>query len=140
MPSSCKDIRAELAACLTTSDCVAVERNTAKDCLRPPLRDTLPTKCQQLQHSYGACRKGWLDMRKRFRGNAPITAVQEMEADQTGQSYQLYAGAPAFSRVETGKDREEGITSSTDKGKEGAEKDAYGGVPREEREDRSKWR
>ena len=41
-------------------------------------------------------------MRKRFRGNKPISVSQELEADASGQSYQLYAGAPAFSRVEPG--------------------------------------
>jgi len=35
-------------------------------------------------------------MRKRFRGNRPITMSQELEADASGKSYQLYAGAPAF--------------------------------------------
>ena len=103
MPSSCADIRmkvisgifenplwrilgAELAHCLQYSDCVFVHRNKPGDCLRPPLRDTLPTQCQQLQKSYANCRKGWVDMRKRFRGNAPITVSQEVEADsiQTG--------------------------------------------------------
>ena len=62
-------------------------------------------------------------MRKRFRGNAPISAVQEMEADRTGQSYQLYSGAPAFSRVETGKDEGDAGKSTADNGKKGEEKE-----------------
>lgn len=118
MPSSCKDIRkllprplkqldsmlihgegAELATCLQYSDCVFVHRNKPGDCLRPPLRDTLPTQCQQLQKSYAACKKGWVDMRKCFRGNRPISVSQELEGDASGQSYQLYAGKPAFSSV-----------------------------------------
>lgn len=41
-------------------------------------------------------------MRKRFRGNRPITVSQELEADASGKSYQLYSGAPAFSKVEAG--------------------------------------
>ncbi|KAL9056237.1 MAG: hypothetical protein Q9162_003028 [Coniocarpon cinnabarinum] len=102
MPSSCKDIRSELASCLQYSDCVFIERNKPGDCLRPPLRDTLPTQCQQLQKSYAECKKGWVDMRKRFRGNRPISMSQEIEADASGQSYQLYSGTPAFPRGVTG--------------------------------------
>lgn len=42
-------------------------------------------------------------MRKRFRGNRPISVSQELEADASGKSYQLYAGRPAFSSVEGGR-------------------------------------
>lgn len=42
-------------------------------------------------------------MRKRFRGNRPITMSQEIEADASGKSYQLYSGSPAFSKGVTGK-------------------------------------
>ena len=41
-------------------------------------------------------------MRKRFRGNRPISMSQEIEADASGRSYQLYAGSPAFPRAVTG--------------------------------------
>ena len=91
---------AELASCLASSPCVLTQQHKAADCLRPPLRDELPTHCLQLQKSYAHCRRGWLDMRKRFRGNRPITASQELEADASGKSYQLYSGAPAFSKVD----------------------------------------
>lgn len=91
---------AELATCLQYSDCVFKDRNKPGDCLRPPLRDTLPPRCQHLQKTYAECRKGWVDMRKRFRGNRPITQSQELEADASGVSYQLYAGAPAFSSTD----------------------------------------
>jgi len=39
-------------------------------------------------------------MRKRFRGNRPIALSTELEADASGQGYQLYGGAPAFSSTE----------------------------------------
>lgn len=97
---------AELATCLQYSDCVFIAHNKPGDCLRPPLRDTLPTKCQQLQKSYANCKKGWVDMRKRFRGNRPISASQEIEADASGVGYQLYGGAPAFSSVDPNKGKE----------------------------------
>lgn len=107
MPSSCRDIRAELALCLAHSDCILQHHNKPGDCLRPPLRETLPTQCQQLQKSYASCKKGWVDMRKRFRGNRPISVSQELEADASGVSYQLYSGAPAFTAVKATDGRED---------------------------------
>ncbi|KAL2758501.1 hypothetical protein ACRALDRAFT_2072600, partial [Sodiomyces alcalophilus JCM 7366] len=97
MPSSCKEIREALAACLQESDCVMVDRNSAADCLRSPLLETLPTKCQQLKKGLGECKRGMVDMRKRFRGNLPVTYQTVSDADRTQKGYQLYAGRPAFS-------------------------------------------
>ncbi|KAI0162017.1 cytochrome c oxidase assembly protein PET191-domain-containing protein [Xylariaceae sp. FL1272] len=96
MPSSCKEIRAALAQCLQESECVMIQRNSAADCLRPPLSDTLPTKCQQLKKGFGECRRGMIDMRKRFRGNQPITFTQLETSENSGEGYQLYAGRSAF--------------------------------------------
>ncbi|CZR63773.1 related to PET191 protein, involved in assembly of cytochrome oxidase [Phialocephala subalpina] len=97
MPSSCKDIRAALAQCLQESDCVMVYRNKPGDCLREPLIDTMPTKCQQLKKGLGECKRGMVDMRKRFRGNQPIAVSKELEGGAQEPSHQLYAGKPAFS-------------------------------------------
>lgn len=74
-----------------------IQRNTAADCLRSPLSETLPTKCQQLKKGYGDCRRGMVDMRKRFRGNQPITFKSLESAESSGEGYQLYAGKSAFS-------------------------------------------
>jgi len=116
MPSSCKEISqhlpnstkapsvqltnprdtgAALAQCLQESECVMVQRHTAAECLREPLSDTLPTKCQQLKKGFGDCRRGMIDMRKRFRGNQPIT-FKTLQESNDGEGYQLYAGKPAF--------------------------------------------
>lgn len=95
MPSSCKELREALAQCLQESDCVMVHRNSAADCLRQPLVDTLPTKCQQLRKGFGECKRGMVDMRKRFRGNMPVAYKTMAEAEQ-GKNYQMYAGKPAF--------------------------------------------
>ena len=117
MPSSCKDIRKSilpaftqectsrtntrntgeaLAQCLLESDCVMVHRNSPADCLRPPLLDTMPTKCQQIKRGYGECKRGMVDMRKRFRGNQPISVAKEGEPGSRTPKQQLYAGKSAF--------------------------------------------
>ena len=75
-----------------------VYRNQPMDCLRPPLADTLPTKCQQLKHGYGECKRGLVDMRKRFRGNQPISLSKELEGGGAPGT-QLYAGRPAVGGV-----------------------------------------
>ncbi|KAI8257549.1 Mitochondrial protein PET191 [Colletotrichum sp. SAR11_239] len=95
MPSSCKELRAALAQCLQESDCVMVHQNSASDCLREPLVNTLPTKCQQLKKGFGECKRGMVDMRKRFRGNMPVN-YKTMNDAESGKGYQLYAGRPAF--------------------------------------------
>ncbi|KOS21025.1 Mitochondrial protein [Escovopsis weberi] len=101
MPNSCQELRDALAQCLQESDCVMVHRNKASDCLREPLVGTLPTHCQRLKKGYGECKRGLVDMRKRFRGNVPVdhTAVEagaDADADAQGKGYQLYAGKRAF--------------------------------------------
>jgi cytochrome c oxidase assembly factor 5 len=92
-----------------------VERNSPGDCLRPPLKYTLPTQCQQLQKGYAECKKGMIDMRKRFRGNRPISVSRELEDGKFGRvpdgedkqgtieekGYMLYAGRPAKPVKET---------------------------------------
>ncbi|KAM0193954.1 hypothetical protein ACHAPA_000279 [Fusarium lateritium] len=84
-----------LAQCLQESDCVMVQRNSAADCLREPLSSELPLKCRQLKKGFGECKRGMVDMRKRFRGNMPV-AYRTMEQAEEGTGYQLYAGRPAF--------------------------------------------
>ncbi|CAK7274603.1 hypothetical protein SEPCBS57363_006249 [Sporothrix epigloea] len=108
MPSSCKEIRAALAQCLQESDCVMIYHNSAADCLRSPLSDTLPIKCQQLRKGFGECRRGMIDMRKRFRGNQPAAAkmlhpspdeAMASNGQKDKENYQLYAGRSAFGGV-----------------------------------------
>jgi cytochrome c oxidase assembly factor 5 len=74
-----------------------IYQNKPSDCLRPPLIDTMPTKCQQLKKGYGECKRGMVDMRKRFRGNQPIAVSKELEGgSMQSPGHQLYAGKPAF--------------------------------------------
>ena len=76
-----------------------MDRHTPADCLRPPLVDTLPTRCQQLKRGYGDCKRGMVDMRKRFRGNQPIAVSQELEGGAGPEGAQLYGGRPAVGKV-----------------------------------------
>jgi cytochrome c oxidase assembly factor 5 len=65
---------AALAQCLSESPCI-LAGHSAAECLREPLVSQLPTQCQQLKKGYGDCKRGMIDMRKRFRGNKPIAAT-----------------------------------------------------------------
>lgn len=44
-------------------------------------------------------RRGMIDMRKRFRGNHPISVSKELEGGKSGSTEQLYAGKPAYQSV-----------------------------------------
>ncbi|PYH98696.1 short chain dehydrogenase [Aspergillus ellipticus CBS 707.79] len=99
MPSSCQDIRKALAQCLQESDCIMVQRRTPRECLSDPYVEGLPMRCQQLRKGFGECKRGLVDMRKRFRGNQPISVSTELEGGSSGSSGQLYAGKPAFESV-----------------------------------------
>lgn len=70
-----------------------VQRNKAADCLREPLVQQLPPRCLQLKKGYGDCRRGMIDMRKRFRGNWPAGVGQSVDEEP---KQQLYAGRPAY--------------------------------------------
>ena len=62
-------------------DAPAGSNRTGADCLKDPhLRSTqVPQECLLLVKNFYDCKRGLLDMRKRFRGNAPI--VQREDAD-----------------------------------------------------------
>jgi cytochrome c oxidase assembly factor 5 len=79
-----------------------VERHSAVDCLRAPHAESLPLKCQQLKKAFGECRRGMIDMRKRFRGNQPATFAQLESTEVAGDGYQLYAGKAAFTGAARG--------------------------------------
>jgi cytochrome c oxidase assembly factor 5 len=51
-----------------------------------------------------------VDMRKRFRGNQPISVSQEIEGGAQNPSQQLYGGKPAFGNMKStdGRDDEGG--------------------------------
>ncbi|KAK0230855.1 cytochrome c oxidase assembly protein PET191, partial [Armillaria novae-zelandiae] len=68
MSSSCQDLLAALKDCLMHSDCVVKQGKLPSQCLREH-PDELPEACQSLRKATFECKRGMLDMRKRFRGN-----------------------------------------------------------------------
>ncbi|RKP32237.1 hypothetical protein METBISCDRAFT_21752 [Metschnikowia bicuspidata] len=74
MGASCKDQKKVLAICLQRSPCVLLQRNTPKDCLTDPeLKKDLPELCVATFRAFMECKHGFFDMRKRMRGNAPLS-------------------------------------------------------------------
>ncbi|OCF59895.1 hypothetical protein L486_02568 [Kwoniella mangroviensis CBS 10435] len=66
-PAACQEAREELVACLLRTDCVLKSGQTPTECLHHP--SELPLQCQHLIARFADCKKGMLDMRRRFRGN-----------------------------------------------------------------------
>ncbi|KAF3928216.1 hypothetical protein AA313_de0206861 [Arthrobotrys entomopaga] len=120
MPASCKELRSAVVECLRASDCVR-DGNAPGDCIRMPLKDTLPTQCQQLLHAYGECKLSffyssllivaWIAAISwdRFRdwmrrganggemvGNNPVGTGQELSSTPQENVPQLYGGRPAL--------------------------------------------
>ncbi|AOW28112.1 hypothetical protein MEM_02524 [Candida albicans L26] len=74
MGASCKDQRKALAICLQRSPCVLLDRHTPKECLSDPdLKKDLPELCKAQFRAFMECKNGMFDMRKRMRGNAPLS-------------------------------------------------------------------
>ncbi|KAH8929281.1 hypothetical protein BT69DRAFT_1256392 [Atractiella rhizophila] len=75
---SCNRIREDLGNCLLRSNCVLRDGNTPQDCIRNHM-DELPEECKLLRQALYDCKRGMLDMRKRFRGNDPGQYKQDIE-------------------------------------------------------------
>ncbi|KAF9960184.1 hypothetical protein BGZ72_007719 [Mortierella alpina] len=58
MPSSCKEIRAELAECILKSNCVLVDGLSAKECLRAENEYRVPVECTAIKRSFFECKRG----------------------------------------------------------------------------------
>ncbi|KAK1921435.1 cytochrome c oxidase assembly protein PET191-domain-containing protein [Papiliotrema laurentii] len=83
-PLPCQGPRDELIACVMRSDCFLKQGKSPGECIRNPQQ--LPLQCQHLISSYADCKKGMLDMRRRFRGNhlSDAEAKASRSADGTG--------------------------------------------------------
>ncbi|KIS70741.1 uncharacterized protein UMAG_01896 [Mycosarcoma maydis] len=84
MVGSCQHIRTDLTDCVLKTDCYLKQGNSAQECITSHMAE-LPVECQHLYKSFVECRRGMLDMRKRFRGNAPPAASSSNAPGGTSQ-------------------------------------------------------
>ncbi|EPT02853.1 hypothetical protein FOMPIDRAFT_1095874, partial [Fomitopsis schrenkii] len=68
MSSSCQHLISALKECLLNSDCVVKQGHLPSECLKEHTKE-LPEECLALRQATFECKRGMLDMRKRFRGN-----------------------------------------------------------------------
>lgn len=74
MGASCKDQKKAVAICLQRSPCVMIQRHKPQECLdNPDLNKDLPELCIAQMKAFLDCKRGMVDMTKRFRGNAPLS-------------------------------------------------------------------
>ncbi|TFY65112.1 hypothetical protein EVJ58_g2179 [Rhodofomes roseus] len=87
MSSSCQHLIAALKECLLHSDCVVKQGHLPSECLREHTKE-LPEECLSLRQATFECKRGMLDMRKRFRGNyvglPPKTSAAEGQDNAAG--------------------------------------------------------
>ncbi|EIW73417.1 hypothetical protein M231_01953 [Tremella mesenterica] len=76
---ACQGLREELVSCVLRSDCVLKIGKTPGECIKE--RNLLPAQCQHLITSFTDCKKGMLDMRRRFRGNYISTDTATSSGD-----------------------------------------------------------
>ncbi|ELR17701.1 uncharacterized protein ACA1_064880 [Acanthamoeba castellanii str. Neff] len=73
MASSCKSLKEELVACLKISPCMQDKEKTFHECLKSKDEDEIGT-------GYFECKRGQLDMRKRFKGNVDFIRKSPTQA------------------------------------------------------------
>ncbi|QLG71331.1 hypothetical protein HG535_0B03710 [Zygotorulaspora mrakii] len=74
MGASCRDQKKAVAICLQRSPCVMIERHTPQQCFDDPvLKKELPELCIMQMKAFLDCKRGMVDMTKRFTGNAPLS-------------------------------------------------------------------
>ncbi|KDQ64835.1 hypothetical protein JAAARDRAFT_28476 [Jaapia argillacea MUCL 33604] len=75
---SCEPLLAALKECLLRSDCVVKQGHLPSECLKNHSNE-LPEECKSLRKATYDCKRGMLDMRKRFRGNNATGAVKSIK-------------------------------------------------------------
>ncbi|KAF5364115.1 hypothetical protein D9756_000689 [Leucocoprinus leucothites] len=85
MSSSCQSLIAALKDCLLHSECVVKNGHLPSECLKEHYND-LPDECKSLRKATFECKRGMLDMRKRFRGNIVGSQFQYTPKDKLDAS------------------------------------------------------
>ncbi|KAI0049603.1 hypothetical protein FA95DRAFT_1515569 [Auriscalpium vulgare] len=80
MSNYCDPLIAALKDCVLHSDCVLKQGNLPSTCIKEHM-DELPEQCRALRLAAFECKRGMLDMRKRFRGNNAGAAVAKIKQD-----------------------------------------------------------
>ncbi|PFH51454.1 hypothetical protein AMATHDRAFT_142756 [Amanita thiersii Skay4041] len=85
MSSSCQNLLAALRECILQSDCVLKQGHKPSECIKQHIKE-LPDECQSLRKAAFECKRGMLDMRKRFRGNVVGTEFQYKPSESAERS------------------------------------------------------
>ncbi|KAI0303117.1 cytochrome c oxidase assembly protein PET191-domain-containing protein [Russula brevipes] len=80
MSNYCEPLLAALKDCILHSDCVIQKGRLPSECIKHHL-DELPEECRSLRLAAFECKRGMLDMRKRFRGNSAGAAAARIKQE-----------------------------------------------------------
>ncbi|KAF8505489.1 cytochrome c oxidase assembly protein PET191-domain-containing protein [Russula emetica] len=85
MSNYCGPLLVALKDCVLRSDCVMKDGKLPSECLKHHL-DELPEECKSLRLATFECKRGMLDMRKRFRGNSASATAAKIKQDNASTS------------------------------------------------------
>ncbi|GJE84609.1 cytochrome c oxidase assembly protein PET191-domain-containing protein [Phanerochaete sordida] len=85
MSMTCEPLLAALKECLLASDCVIKQGHLPSECLRDHTSE-LPERCLSIRKATFECKRGLLDMRKRFRGNNAGAVAQKLKESPPSQA------------------------------------------------------
>ncbi|KAN0140015.1 Cytochrome c oxidase assembly protein PET191 domain containing protein [Lactarius tabidus] len=80
MSNYCEPLLAALKDCILHSDCVMKKGRLPSDCIKNHI-DELPEECRSLRLATFECKRGMLDMRKRFRGNSASATTTKVKQE-----------------------------------------------------------
>ncbi|KAH9077467.1 cytochrome c oxidase assembly protein PET191-domain-containing protein [Lactarius deliciosus] len=80
MSNYCEPLLAALKDCVLHSDCVMKKGRLPSECIKNHT-DELPEECRSLRLATFECKRGMLDMRKRFRGNSASAAAVKIKQE-----------------------------------------------------------
>jgi len=81
MASSCKNVRQAFIECIKISDCMK-KGETFHNCVKLAGTETpdISDQCRAIAISYYDCKRGQLDMTRRFRGNRDFGVNTEIDS------------------------------------------------------------